>query len=245
MPHLFVPPENITADSFRIEGAEAHHVIRVLRKKTNDVIQFFDGKGTRYEGRLTSVDGDQGTAVGKILKSETQGQQTIPRRRLFQGLPRGAKFDFVIEKATELGAHEIIPFLSQKNLIKLSSAQAQAKAGRWQRVANAAAKQCGRADIPAVRPVSSLKGLEPFLKEGASIVLWEKEQAQSLKHVLPGFQGKILNIIVGPESGFLPSEIEWLMGLGVRPVSVGRRILRSETAGLAVLAAVDYEFERE
>jgi len=246
---FFVSPENLSYDHFRITGDEARHLIRVLRKQPNDRVVVFDGQGRRAEGVIATVEESPLAVAGRVTKNLSTTESKPIRLRLFQGLPRGTKFDYVIEKATELGADEILPFFSEKNPIELTPAQSSTKIQRWRRVAEAAAKQCSRDSLPDISPVLAFSELKTNL-QGFSIMLWEKgtkpfrEVLQTLTEPSKGRSSHgALNIIVGSESGFSPAEITHLIEQGVQPVSLGRRILRTETAGLAALAIVNYELE--
>ena len=239
MPQVFVQPADLTQDSFVIRGKEAHHLIRVLRKKTNDEIALFDGQGHQFRGKLTRLDGDRNEIHGVILEKKSSSRRTH-KLILYQGLPRGAKFDYVIEKATELGVDGIVPFLSQKNPIQSPS---ETKVPRWEQVAQAAAKQCNRPEVPSVEGPRPLEDLAPHLKNGLSLLLWEKEKTRQLKSLLQeklSFHN-LINIIIGPEAGFTAGEAEFLGSCGAIPVTLGQRILRTETAGLAVLSIINYE----
>ncbi len=242
MPQVFVSPEDISKDSFVVRGKEAHHLSRVLRKKIGDEIEFFDGRGKQFIGKLTKINPTE--VHGSILKNKDRSAQahTVV---LYQGLPRGAKFDFVIEKATELGADIIVPFLSKKNPVEISAEKMATKVPRWERVAKAAAKQCNRSGVPVVEAPRSLKDLEPHLKNGLSVFLWENEKVLPLKRILrvAAASHERINIIIGPESGFTPDEATFLQSTGAFPVTLGKRILRTETAGLAALAILNYELD--
>jgi 16S rRNA (uracil1498-N3)-methyltransferase len=248
MPQIFVSPQNLDDNRFLITGDEAHHVVNVLRKKPQDTLTVFDGEGRRVEGVILSVAESPLRVTGQITKQLSKSARPI-LLRLFQGLPRGSKFDYVIEKATELGVDEIIPFLSEKNPIEIDAEQSASKVDRWLRVAEAAAKQCSRDTLPDVSPVLAFSDLKSHL-QGTSIVLWERD-AKPLREVLQRFVmawgsrsgHTIFNIIIGPESGFSPTEFDQLVEQGVQPASLGRRTLRTETAGLAALAIVNYELD--
>jgi 16S rRNA (uracil1498-N3)-methyltransferase len=144
---LFVPPSRIRDNHFSLDPLEAHHVLRVLRKNVGDVLTFFDGNGRRFEGRLTLVATTTNLVEGEI---QTWFDPETPRTRvvLVQGLPRGSKWDYVIEKATELGVDAIIPFLGETSPIELDERVAGTKQERWNRLAQSAAKQCDRASVP-------------------------------------------------------------------------------------------------
>lgn len=242
MPQVFVAPEDLTKDSFVVRGREAHHLIRVLRKKADDEIDLFDGRSSQFTGRLTSINSSANEVRGVILKTKDQPER-LHTVVLYQGLPRGAKFDYVIEKATELGVDVIVPVLSKKNPVQVSLEKMGTKVPRWERVAKASAKQCNRADVPTVEAPRELKDLAPHLKNGLSVFLWEKEKHQTLKRILrvAAASHSTINLIIGPESGFTSEEASFLESSGAFPVTLGKRILRTETTGLAVLSILNYE----
>lgn len=246
MPQLRINKSALRGDNVEITGTEAHHLIRVLRAEVGDVVELFDGEGGQYKSRLTKINSQESRAEGKIVERR---QQTVSpfRLKLFQGLPKGPKFDYVIEKAAELGAHEIIPFLSQKSDIKLDAGAAEKKVPRWYNLAEAASKQSGRGTVPKISPAVPLKKLEPLVKDGASFVFSTAIDALPFKSAMNVFRAAHasgnINVIVGPESGFSPEEEALLISWGATPVSLGKRILRTETIGLAVLSILNYDLD--
>ena len=235
MPQIFIHPKSLNDGHFTLDLKESHHVLNVLRKKAGDKIHLFDGAGRRYLGEISGVSAESGLK-GRVLKelSETEKTATVT---LFQGLPKGSKFDYVIEKATELGVDRIIPFISQKNVIKIS--EDSTKLARWNRLAEAASKQCGRSTLPAIEPVQPLKLLSAQLKTGVSLLFMPDGKA-----VLPGLDFNStsqINLIIGPESGFSKEEAAWMHSLRCVSVSLGSLVLRTETAGLVALSLVNYE----
>jgi 16S rRNA (uracil1498-N3)-methyltransferase len=247
MPQLRINKSALRGDNVEITGTEAHHLIRVLRAEVGDIVELFDGEGGQYKSRLTKINPQESRAEGKVVERR---QQTVSpfRLKLFQGLPKGPKFDYVIEKASELGAHEIIPFLSQKSDIKLDAGAAEKKVPRWYNVAEAASKQSGRGTVPRISPAVPLKKLEPLVKDGVSFVFSTAMDALPFKSALHQFLkegGKSgnINVIVGPESGFSSEEEALLVSWGATPVSLGKRILRTETIGLAVLSILNYDLD--
>lgn len=214
-------------------------MVRVLRKKEGEAVSLFDGRGAQLEGVLTKIEAN--SVEGRITNRQIPAKISAALR-LFQGLPRGSKFDYVIEKATELGVCEIFPFLSEKSLIRLDEKQRKAKTPRWQRLATAAAKQCDRSTIPTVYAARSLKDLTDELQKGVTLVFVRDAKAQTLTPSLSlKGEGAIVNLVIGPESGFSKSEIDWLLSLGAKPVSLGALTLRTETAGLVALTLTNHE----
>lgn len=252
MPQLLVRPDQRNGNRFRVAGDEAHHLVRVLRAHPGQEIDIFDGKGARFRARVTSVDPAVPAAEGDIL-SELPAESSAWRFRLIQGLPKGPKFDFVIEKAAELGATEIVPFLSEKSPIRLDADAGEGKRSRWARLAEAAATQCGRADIPTVAAPVPFDGVVRLAAESPTFLLSTSPSAQPVAEWVQDraargsfFDGDsvIINLVVGPESGLATAEETLLVRAGAWPVSLGRNVLRTETAGLAALAVFDYALNR-
>jgi len=243
MPNILISPDSIQGDYFLIEGDEAHHLLRVLRKKSGDEVDVTDGNGHAYHGVLLFVDPAIPQAKGRILssKNNTSSRYLI---RLYQGLPKGAKFDFILEKATELGVASIHPFLSEKNVIKISKDASAPKEKRWQKLVEAATKQSGRANVPKVQLMISFDQMLAGLKEGTTFLLDPRAPMGSLKKELKcRIDASVINLVVGPESGFSDQEVKLLEKTGVHSISMGDRILRTETAGLVALSIINYELE--
>lgn len=250
MAQALVRPENLKAGRFRLDGDEAHHVVRVLRKKSGDEVILFDGRERRCLGALTFVDASLPAAEGTIVRDLPPSTDRV-RFRLVQGIPRGSKIDFVVEKAVELGADAILTFTSERGQVKLDPGSAGRKAERWNRIAEAAAKQCDRPDVPRVEAPAALRDLLPRLADAPTLVFSLNSGAKSLKGALRSDDGDILRpnsdiiyLVVGPESGLSPAEEASLLGIGARLVSMGGRVLRTETAGLAALAILHHELNQ-
>ncbi len=240
MPHILISPADISNNSVTIRGSEAHHLVRVLRVEAGDPLFLFDGAGTSYKARCESVDSAAPSVRAAITeKTVSQRATTI---HLFQGLPKGSKFDYVIEKAVELGVDGLIPFLSDKNIIKLTPAQNTSKLKRWENLAKAAAKQSGRATLPHMESARSFNELEARLKTGLTLFLDTAEKKTTFKTV-DLKKAKLINIVVGPESDFTAAERALLFKWGAVPVTLGPRVLRTETAGLVALSVLNHELD--
>lgn len=243
MPHILISPADISNNSVTIRGSEAHHLVRVLRVEAGDPLFLFDGTGTSYKARCESVDAAAPSVHAAI--TEKTVSERVTTIHLFQGLPKGSKFDYVIEKAVELGVDGLIPFLSDKNIIKLTPAQNTSKLKRWENLAKAAAKQSGRATLPHMESARSFNELEARLKAGLTLFLDTAEKETTFKTLLPKLnaQPKLINIVVGPESDFTGAERALLLKWGAVPVTLGARILRTETAGLVALSILNHELD--
>jgi 16S rRNA (uracil1498-N3)-methyltransferase len=247
MPQILVDPGDIHAGRFIIRGGDAHHLLRVLRGRVGDEVSLFDGAGRRFQGRLTLCVPGEPRVEGDIIDESPPAGRRV-RLVLLQGVVKGPKFDYLLEKAVELGADEIVPFISRHSVVRIPSSAAPEKSGRWNKIAAAAAKQCGRPDVPRVGLVRPLTDLSEFFHSGLPLVLWEKEHALSIKAALrkmvqSGKKPGAVVLAAGPEGGFETGEVELLKSWGGVPVSMGPLILRAETAGPAALAMVRYELD--
>ncbi|MEW6556953.1 MAG: 16S rRNA (uracil(1498)-N(3))-methyltransferase [Elusimicrobiota bacterium] len=247
--------ENILGDSVVISGSEAHHLKNVLRKKTGDVVFLFDGKGNEYEAKIVAPDLSRGLRNGEIelelitkIKKDAEPKIKI---NLYQSIPRGKKFEFIIEKTTELGVAKIIPIISERTVPNVVAGLNPAKHIRWQKIALAAAKQCGRTIIPEISVITDFESAVKFVflnsSESLSLILWECEQKTTLKQIIKicNLQSAICNLFVGPEGGFSNLEIKLARKNKVIPVSLGKRILRTETAPIVVIANILYELNEK
>lgn len=240
MPHHFVPPDNIRGDRFFLNPEESRHLARVLRKGPGDEVLLFDGRDRSFRARLDKV--EDGRVEGVILSGETASP--VPYRlRLFQGLPKGDKMDFILEKMTELGAAEVVPVSTERSVPRIPADRLAARLKRWEKVVLAAAKQCGQTRVPRVRtPVPFAEALG-LCGEGALVLFpWESETRTTLKDVLrAGPAPGEVDLFIGPEGGFSPAEAEAARRRGARLVSLGPLILRTETAALFTASALLYE----
>ena len=244
MPHFFVPPSHIHEGRFYLLPDESAHVARVLRKKSGDEVGLFDGVNRAYRGVLETVSPEK--VEGRIL-AEGPVVSAPYRLRLFQGMPKGDKFEFVLEKAAELGVAEIVPLITRRVVAKIPEERWAAKGARWNKIVRAASAQCGRTDVPVVAaPIPWTGALRGMLLGETSWIAWEGERGKTLKEVVhsSGFPrgSKTVNVMIGPEGGFDPREVDQAVAAGVIPVTLGPRILRTETAGLFVASVLLHEW---
>ena len=226
-----------------LTGKELHHLKDVLRLKKGIQVIVFDGKGREFIGSLKTVSRDEACVV--IEKQLDISRESRFRIILAQGLARAEKMDIIIQKATELGVSEIIPFTASRVVSRLNSEQAAKKIQRWQRIAIEAAKQCRRDVIPQIEEMAALAevlskyshSMEKYIK----IIPWEGENRNNLKDILKpeGFSGCI--VLIGPEGGFEEREAALAEKAGFLPVMLGPRILRTETAAISIAAIIQYE----
>jgi 16S rRNA (uracil1498-N3)-methyltransferase len=241
---FFVPPEALTGDQVSLEGDLAHRLSRVLRLKPSATIVLLDGSGLEYETRLETVAPRRVT--GTVVARRPGRAEPRVRLVLYQSLIKGERFDWVLEKGTELGVAAFVPLLSRRNVVR-PAPERSGRPERWRRVVREAAEQCGRSVLPDVLPA---QGLEEALTEAADLRLlpWEGEDALGLaaalrqaRPALEAVEHPTVAIFIGPEGGFSVEEVALARQAGAQVVSLGRRILRSETAGIVAAAAVLYE----
>lgn len=237
MSQLFVPPSRIQGDRFSLDPLEAHHVLRVLRKKLGDQLTFFDGEGHRFEGQLTVADLPSNRVEGQIFRWLPLEQHSASIV-LVQGLPKGPKWDYVIEKAVELGVDAIVPFLGERSPIELDKKAATTKVERWSRVAQSAAKQCNRASVPLISVPQPLMSLDEPLSRGSIIVCSTDGEVVQMKQALASIGAGRIFVVIGPESGFSSTELTWLKGKKAQFASLGTLTLRTETAGLVAITLI-------
>ena len=239
MSRFFIPPENITDDRAFLEGSDAHHLLRVLRVKKGEAIDI-GSMGRLYTGTIAAVTDDK----IELLLAEVEREMEPPLDvYLLLGLTKGEKMDLVVEKATELGVFGIIPVSCQRSVVKLDEKQARKKTERWQRVAEAAAKQCRRARIPQIFPVCALKeALEILPDECRLLVPWEEDTEHSFAAALRQANPSSAALLIGPEGGLTECEVNLLTEKGGVSITLGPRILRSETAAIAALSILMYQW---
>jgi 16S rRNA (uracil1498-N3)-methyltransferase len=239
---FYVDNPHWMGDRVEISGAEARHIQKVLRLKRGDEIILFDGKGMEYWGTVEMQRFHRITV--KVKKTNTPRTESPIEVILGQGLLKGDKMDYVLQKTTEMGVSAIFPFIASRTVPKLGGEQAERRWRRWERIVVESAKQCGRTVPPRVESIRDLVSiLEWPVRDLVKLILWEKEE-MSLKDRVRQIDRKSAKFLflVGPEGGFSEGEISAAKGNGFIPVGMGPRILRSETAGVAMLSILQYEF---
>ncbi len=241
MHRFFVEKNDIEDDIARIKGSDVHHISRVLRLENDEVISLSDGTGLDYIGKIVDISDDEVT-VEISDKYSSKGEADI-KIRIYQGVPKSDKMDLIVQKATELGVADIIPVQTNRAVSKIEKGKKEAKKlERWQKIAESAAKQSKRGIIPTVNRVLSLRqAIEEIKESELAIVFYEEEEEISFKEILNQYDGKDISVFIGPEGGFDPSEIEELKNSGVKSVSLGHRILRTETVALVASTIIMYE----
>jgi len=240
MPRFYVPNPHIQDGLLKIEGGEVKHIRKVLRLKAGDKVIVFDGLGKEYEG--TILEEKPAFVLVKVQNIFFPQKDSPLEVTLAQSLLKGEKMDFLIQKATELGVNEIIPFFSSRSVPLLERTKRVERHRRWERIAIEASKQCGRGVIPKIE---SLKDFSEMLQiaspDALRLILWEREGVK-LKEVLEGLEKEAkIFFVVGPEGGFSQEEVDEAEKFGFIPVILGRRILRAETASLCLLSILQYQ----
>jgi len=239
MPRIYIPADRITGDEVFLEARETRHIVKALRLGPGDEVTVFNGEGDEYVAQLSE---DEQKGVTLLIKEAFRPEREAPFEiTLGQGLLKGEKMKFVIQKATELGPATIVPLVSARSIPTVEEERESLRLQRWQRIAQEAARQCGRAVVPQVERFMTL---EEVLSEsvGGGLVLWEAEPTP-LREVLPQIDASLgLTILIGPEGGFSEDEVSVAQGRGYLVAGLGRRILRAETAALSVLSIIQHRF---
>jgi 16S rRNA (uracil1498-N3)-methyltransferase len=241
MPRFYVPQPQIENGMLRIEGDEVKHIRKVLRLKAGDEIVVFNGTGKEYEGKIVEEGPSSAVImIQSILSSERESPLEIT---LAQSLLKGEKMDYLIQKATELGVKEIIPFHSSRSVPLIEKSRRLRRHHRWEKIAIEASKQCGRGVIPKIEILRDYdEMLQNVSLDFFRLILLEKEGTR-LKDALEGSKEKRkLFFVVGPEGGLSQEEVGLAKEKDFIPVTLGKRILRSETASLCLLSILQYEW---
>ena len=242
MPKFFVPKENILDNEIIINNEDVAHIKRVLRASLGDCLTLCDGKGTNYEAKITKIDDKQINL--EILSKEKSNTEPNIEVTIFQGLPKASKMDYIIQKTTELGIVKIVPCKMSRSVSKIeNSKDAKKKCERWQKIAEEAAKQSGRGIVPVVtEPVDFSDAVNLLKNFDLAFAPYECEDQNKLKSVLTSKNSvKTIAFMIGPEGGYDLHETELLQKNAIPTVTLGKRILRTETAGEAVLSMIMYE----
>lgn len=237
-PRFFVDPGRINDNLARITGPDVIHITRVLRLGKGSTVVVLDGRGRSCEAEIVSSGRDE--VVCEIKKELSPAPACPVQVTLVQGIPKGDKMDTIIQKGTELGVSRVIPLVCRRAVVKLDGERISRKVERWQRIALEAAKQCRRPDVPEVSEPAGLNSVLAGMPENCvALIPWEEENRNSLKDILYKSSAvEEIYVFIGPEGGFTSGEVEQAQAAGVLPVTLGPRILRTETAGIAVLAMV-------
>lgn len=246
MYQFFVEPGQIQGNKIVITGGDVNHIKNVLRMKPGEEISVSNGiDGKEYRCGIEELGEEEIVCELRFIKEE--GVELPSKIYLFQGLPKADKMELIIQKAVELGVYEIIPVACKRAVVKLDDKKARNKITRWQGIARAAAKQSRRGIIPQVKDVMSFKEAVAYSR-CAAVKMIPYELADGMdktREIISELKpGEDVAIFIGPEGGFAKEEVETAVKDGIIPVTLGRRILRTETAGMAVLSIIMYHLER-
>ena len=240
--HRFFVPQLYNEEMY-IEGVDARHISKVLRMQPKDKLQIVSDDGVSAMAEITAIASERVSV--RCLEKLAESHEPRVRLVLAQGLAKGEKMDFIIQKAVEMGAYSVIPVAMEHSVVRLDGAKAAKKVERWQKIDESEAKQSKRDIIPQVQPVQSMAEMLASGDYENKIIAYECEDRLSLKAALKAAEAaggiKELMLIIGPEGGISEGELELARQAGAVPVSLGRRILRAETAGLVAISAIFYE----
>jgi 16S rRNA (uracil1498-N3)-methyltransferase len=242
MPKFFINKNEISRGQVRLLGEDEKHIKTVLRAREGEEVTLCDGEGMDYLCRIASL--ERGVLLDVLSKTPCETEPEI-RLTLYQGLPKADKMEWIIQKCVEIGIDRIVPVATERAIVKLDKKEGK-KLERWQKIAEAAAKQSGRGKIPEVsqRVLKFAEAVEEAARLSGAVIPYEKEPPENgLRQFASGFSGTTAGIFIGPEGGFSEEEVALAQEKGIRSVSLGKRILRTETAGMVTAAILLYEWE--
>ena len=245
---FFVPPPQIRDGEVCLRGSDVWHITKVLRLGMGAHIVVFDGRGHEYRVALERI--KRQDIYGRVVEQWEKQTESPLKLSLVQGVPKGDKLDLIMQKATEIGMFELIPLASERSYWssasgQMSAAKVHQRLERLSRIGIEAAKQSCRSAVPYIRPIVTV---EEFLTAppdaDVKLLLWEEEQGKRLKETLRTIETPVRSaiVVIGPEGGLTLEEAQQFQASGFQSVSLGQRILRTETAGIAVLSILQYEF---
>ena len=242
MDRFFVDKKNINLENNTciIEGEDVKHISKVLRCRIGEELEVCDNNNNEYICEITNIDKNQ-VELNILEKVDIQRESDL-KIKVYQGLPKGPKMEMILQKLTEVGVDEIILVQTKRTVVKVDDKKEDKKLERWERIIYEAAKQSKRGKIPSLRGVLTFKEALADMKENDfNIAPYENEKTKSIKQAIKGVNINNIGIFVGPEGGFEETEIEAIEDVGGQSVSLGPRILRTETASLVASSIVLYE----
>lgn len=246
MYRFFVSPEQLLQEPIRISGEDYNHIHNVLRMKTGEEVLVTDQGEKEYLCEIEDYDADTQEVLLRVVDVFGNNRELPAKIVLFQGYPKGDKMEQIVQKAVELGVAEIVPVMMKRCVVKLDEKKAAKKIERLNGVALSAAKQSKRGRIPEVKPAMNMEQAIQYARSLDSIIV-PYESAEGMeysKKVIDEItDGRSIGIFIGPEGGFEPSEIEKIEAVGGKVISLGHRILRTETAGMVVLSLLMFGLE--
>ena len=244
---FFVEPSQIQGNDIIITGSDVNHIRNVLRMKVGEELSVSNGVDEK-EYRCGIEEFREDSILCKLRFVKEDGMELPAKVYLFQGLPKADKMELIIQKAVELGVYEVIPVATKRAVVKLDEKKAKNKIARWQGISEAAAKQSKRRVIPEIKHVMTMKEAIQYASD-MDVKLIPYELAEGMaktKQIISSLQpGQTIAVFIGPEGGFEESEIEQAMEAGIQPITLGKRILRTETAGFTVLGWIMYQLEND
>ena len=244
MQQFFADPSQISEGRIYLKGPDVNHIRNVLRMKPGEDVRVSDGGGRTYLCCIHAY--EEGAAALDILRELDADTELPSKIWLFQGLPKGDKMDLIVQKAVELGVYKVIPFAAKRSIVKLDERKTGKRQERWQMIAKGAAEQSGRSRIPEVeRPVSYSEAVRAAGELDVVLIPYELEEGMERTAQIIGNirAGQSIGVFIGPEGGFEEEEVEQAKTAGAVPVTLGKRILRTETAGLTTLSILMYHLE--
>ena len=244
MHRFFVEPEQISEKQITVVGQDAHHIKHVLRMKIGEEVLVSDGENMEYVCSVQELLEED--VILKIHYSQLSQMELPSKIYLFQCLPKGDKMELIIQKAVELGAYEIIPVASSRCVVKLDAKKEASKIKRWQGISESAAKQSKRMIVPEIHPVMKFSEALKYAQDmDVKLIPYENAKGmEGTREIINGIKpGQSIAFFIGPEGGLDESEVEAAEKMGVLPITLGKRILRTETAGLTVLSILMYHLE--
>lgn len=244
MHHFFVSPHQVGETGIFIEGADVNHIRNVLRIREGEQVSISDGNNHTYRCKLDRYEGER---VVMEIESRVEEDRELPSEiYLFQGLPKQDKMDWIVQKSVELGVSSVIPVEMKRSVVKLDEKKADKKQKRWQQIAESAAKQSGRGYIPEIQGVHTFsEAVRKAVDLDVILLPYELERGmEETRRILSSVKrGGSVGIFIGPEGGFEQGEVEEAMKMGAKKISLGKRILRTETAGLTMLSILMFLME--
>ena len=241
MPKFFFNKNDISRGQVQLFGEDEKHIKTVLRAREGEEITLCDGEGMDYQCRIASL--ERGVLLDILSKDvcETEPKTKIT---LYQGLPKADKMELIIQKCVELGVDRIVAVSTERAIVKRDKKETK-KLERWQKIAEAAAKQSGRGKIPEIgQQVLKFKEAVAEAKElDGAIIPYEREQETGIRQFVQNFKGESVGVFIGPEGGFADEEIALAQENGITPITLCKRILRTETAGFTILSWIMYQLE--
>ena len=247
MYHFFVDKSNIIDKTIIIEGQDFNHIKNVLRMREGEEISVGNGEDEN-EYRCAVERFEEDRVICRLLFIKEANVELPSKVILYQCLPKADKMEMIIQKCVELGVSEIVPVASKRCVVKLDDKKASSKTARWQAIAEAAGKQSKRAYVPLIgQVISFMDAVKDSARADVKLIPYElAEGMEATKEAFDTIkEGKTIAVFIGPEGGFDESEIDEAVNSGIKPISLGRRILRTETAGMTVLAWIGYVLEVE